>query len=60
MRARPPSPPPPPGPQDLYTFGRCKHAHPLATLKQLGVPLPAEEAEVLLSGVAWDEFKVGT
>lgn len=43
--------------QDLYQLARCKCALPLATMKKLGVPMPASEVEVLQSGVAWDEFK---
>lgn len=51
--------PTPRSPQDLYQLARCKCALPLTTMKKLGVPMPASEVEVLQSGVAWDEFKVG-
>lgn len=62
-----PPPPPltrlpahPPLPKDLYQLARCRSPLPVASMRALGVPMPAGEVEVLQSDVAWDEFKVGS
>ncbi|KAF8067216.1 rxt3 [Scenedesmus sp. PABB004] len=42
---------------DTYTFARCKHILPVSAVKQLGVPLPADEVEVLEAALDWDDLQ---
>lgn len=45
--------------QDLYTFSRCKSPLPTGLMHKLGIPLPADQVEVYLEDLEWEEFKVG-
>ena len=38
---------------------RCKRALPLPTMRMLGIPLPADQVEVLGTGMPWEEIQVG-
>jgi hypothetical protein len=55
--------PPPPTPlqsvQEVYRFALCQRALPISLLEAKGVPLPAEEVEVLEDNLRWDELVVG-
>jgi hypothetical protein len=44
--------------QEVYRFARCQRALPISLLEAKGVPLPAEEVEVLEDNLRWDELVV--
>lgn len=44
--------------QEVYRFSRCQRALPISLLEAKGVPLPAEEVEVLEDNLRWDELVV--
>lgn len=44
---------------ELYRFARCKRAYPLQKMRKLGIPLPAEEVDVINEGVLWEDIQVG-
>jgi hypothetical protein len=45
-------------PQEVYKFTRCKVPLPIAVMEAKGVPLPAEDVEVLEANLRWDEIWV--
>ena len=44
---------------ERYRFSRCKRLLPAASMRRLGVALPAGEVEVLHSDLGWEEIQVG-
>lgn len=46
--------------QEQYTLSRCKAPLPCGLMRKMGIPLPAEQVEVLHTGLDWEEFKVGS
>lgn len=42
----------------MYRFARCRKPLPITLMEAKGVPLPAEELEVLQANLRWDEIVV--
>ncbi|GAQ81795.1 hypothetical protein KFL_000910150 [Klebsormidium nitens] len=42
---------------EKYRFARCKRALPLGVMRKKGIPLPAEELEVLEDGILWESIE---
>ena len=47
------------GEEEKYQLSKCKKAYTAKALRVVGVPLPAEEVEVLFEGVLWEELEWG-
>jgi hypothetical protein len=47
------------GLQDKYVFAQCKRVLPVSAVRELGVPLPPAEVEVLEEDLTWDDVQVG-
>ena len=45
--------------KDLYSLSKCKKPLPLGMMLKSGVPLPADQVEVLASELGWEEFEWG-
>lgn len=46
--------------EDTYRWARCKKPLPLASMRQLGIPLPKEHVEEVKAGLKWDDIKWGS
>eukprot|EP00878_Enallax_costatus_P028453 GHUV01030736.1.p1 GENE.GHUV01030736.1~~GHUV01030736.1.p1 ORF type:complete len:154 (+),score=40.73 GHUV01030736.1:506-967(+) len=42
---------------DYYTFGECKQILPVVGMRQLGVPLPTNELNILEYNLTWDDIQ---
>lgn len=53
---------PPPAPHlklpQAYQFARCKRPLPIGIMLKQGVPLPADDLEVIDKDLGWDEIVV--
>lgn len=47
------------GGEDKYRWARCKTPLPLAIMRSLGIPLPAEHLAEVKTGLKWDDIKWG-
>ena len=46
--------------EDTFRWARCKTPLPLASMRTLGIPLPADHLEDVKSGLKWDDIKWGS